>query len=179
MIQILAQTLLLSVARMKSRVTLLFPEDIKVEPLPPPKPPEPPKAKQQPARYIRTTQNDDAPAPPTKSDFISDRNTVASAKLAPDANGDMPLPTTNGVNVPTLELANRDFNSKVDDNAPTSVPSKPSKAQPPPPPAVKPQLRAPPEMEVQRPTKKTHPRPEKLEKDQAAFIKEGGDIFPA
>jgi hypothetical protein len=157
-------------------VTLLFPQDIKVEP--PPPAPEPPKTKKEPERYIRTTQNDDAPAPPTKSDFISDRNTVASAKMAPDPKGDMPLPSMNGVNVPTLELANRDYKDGQlkNDNA-ASTPK--MQASPPTPPAPKPELRSPePELALQQPTKSIKPPSPQLAKDQMPLVKEGEEHLP-
>ncbi len=85
-------------------VTMVFPQDIKEMP-----PEEIPKPKPAPERYIRTTQNEDAAMAPGKADFVSDRNTIASAKLAPDPAGVAGMPTLNGVNIPTMELANREY----------------------------------------------------------------------
>src|SRR3954470_13127262 len=50
-------------------VTLVLPE-------PTPVPPTPPQKEEQ---YIRTTQNTEAAQAPAKADFVSDKNTVASA----------------------------------------------------------------------------------------------------
>ena len=159
------------------QVTLLFPQDIKVEPPPPPIP-EPPKPKKEPERYIRTTQNEDAQAPPTKSDFISDRNTVASAKMAPDPKGDSPLPSMNGVSIPTLELANRDYkDGKIKNDNAASTPK--MQATPPTPPAPKPELRTPePDLALQQPTKRIKPPSPVLAKEQMAPVKEGGEHLP-
>src|SRR5262249_24828179 len=44
-----------------------------------------------------------------KTDFISDRNTVAAARLAPSADGTVPMPTMEGVDFKTKELANRNY----------------------------------------------------------------------
>ncbi len=103
-------------------VTMVFPEDIKEMP-----PEEIPKPKTEPQRYIRTTQNEDAINAPTKTDFVSDRNTVASAKLAPDPAGVAGMPTLNGVNIPTTELVNREFKDgeiKNDSALPAPPPQK-------------------------------------------------------
>ena len=107
----------------EKEVTLLFAQNIEEAPAPPPEPPKPIKA---PERYVRTTQNAEAPAPPKKTDLVSDRNTVASAKLAPDPKGDAAMPTTDGVNVPTMELANRDHKDVKlkNDSAPSPPPMK-------------------------------------------------------
>jgi outer membrane biosynthesis protein TonB len=76
-------------------VTIVFPEI--------PEPPPPPD------NYIRTTQNTVSPQAPTNPAFISDRNTVASAKNPATPNGDVALPTMEGVALPNNELANRNF----------------------------------------------------------------------
>lgn len=80
-------------------VTLVFPE-----PLPVPPPPQ-----KQDENYIRTTQNTEAPKPPDKADFISDKDTAAMAKAPASPDGDAPLPTMQGVDRPTKELADRTF----------------------------------------------------------------------
>lgn len=97
------------------QVTLLFPDQV----LPSPK--LKPKLEKQ---YIRTTQNDAEQARPASADFISDRNTKAASKEAPFPDGTAPMPTTKGVDQPTLELANRKFQDgkPADDNAGKPVP---------------------------------------------------------
>lgn len=85
-------------------VTMVFPQDIKEM-----SSQEIPKPKTGTENYIRTTQNENASSAPTTADFISDRNTVASAKLAPDPTGVAGRPTLNGLNIPTTELANREY----------------------------------------------------------------------
>src|SRR6185295_4591831 len=72
-------------------------------------PPDVPDSKTDPQRYIRTTQNEANGTAPAKADFVSDRNTVAASKLEPGGKGSEPLPTMKGSNLPTLELANRDY----------------------------------------------------------------------
>lgn len=89
-------------------VTMVFPQDIEVLPpleIPKPKPTHQPESQ----RYIRTTQNEGVATAPKNADFESDRNTVASAKLAPDQAGVAGLPTLNGVNTTTTELAHREY----------------------------------------------------------------------
>lgn len=97
----------------EKEVTLIFPTDVELAPAIPPAPvvpastPPVPKPKEQP--YIRTTQNTEAATAPTKTDFISDKNTVASSKLASTAGGDPTMPTTKGIDYQTKELANRTY----------------------------------------------------------------------
>jgi hypothetical protein len=76
-------------------VTIVFPEISE-----PPPPPD---------NYIRTTQNTESPQAPTNPAFISDRNTVASTKNPATPNGDVALPTMEGIALPNNELANRNF----------------------------------------------------------------------
>ena len=83
------------------KVTMIFPEQF----IPTPKL----RPKLNTKQYIRTTQNDPAPAKPGKSDFISDRNTKAAAEAAPFPDGDKPMPSSRGESRPTLELVNRNF----------------------------------------------------------------------
>lgn len=166
---------------LEKQVTLLFPESIKVEPAPVP---PPVLKKQEQERYIRTTQNEDAKVAPTKSDFISDRNTVASAKMAADPNGESPLPTMNGVGVPTLELANRELkDGKIKEDSATAAAPRPAAAPPSPPTvpkAVPLEMRSPePELDLKRPTKKKGDAPpDPLQKDQPEMAKEGGEHLP-
>lgn len=90
-------------AAQEPKVTLLFPEQI--VPLPTPK--LKPKLEQK--QYIRTSQNEAEEAKPVKSDFISDRNTKAASKEAPFPDATAPMPSSKGIEQPTLELANRKY----------------------------------------------------------------------
>ncbi len=90
----------------ENAVTLVFPEIIEAPPSDP-LPVTPPRSKEEP--YIRTTQNKEASAPPIKTDFISDKNTAASAKLPAAGGGDPLMPTSKGIDIPTKELANRTY----------------------------------------------------------------------
>lgn len=122
----------------ENEVTLVFPTDIETPPPapvePPPAPPVP-KSKEEP--YIRTTQNTEAAAPPAKADFISDKNTVASSKLAGTPGGDPTMPTMKGIDFQTKELANRTYKDGEikNDSAPTMnqppVPAAPEPKQTP------------------------------------------------
>jgi hypothetical protein len=119
-------------------VTMVYPDFIKEE--------SPPQKKGS-DQYIRTTQNDSAAAPPEKADFISDKNTVASAKNGPDPEGNVPLPSMKGIDLPTLELANRDYKEGQikNDSAPSPPPiaATPSPPVMPKPEPVKPEMRPP------------------------------------
>ncbi|MCE9518947.1 MAG: hypothetical protein K8R87_05210 [Verrucomicrobia bacterium] len=86
-------------------VTMMFADNV-IPAEPEAAPVKPPPDSQQ---FIRTSQNAESAAAPTKASFISDRNTVASAKLAPSPDATAPLPTTTGVNLPTMDLANREY----------------------------------------------------------------------
>jgi hypothetical protein len=100
-------------------VTLVFPEP----PPPPPAPAPPPDVTpQRDAQYVRTTQNTEAPQAPAKADFISDKNTVAMSKAPGSPDGDKPLPTMQGVNYATTELADR---SRRSGDLPQAVKSSP------------------------------------------------------
>lgn len=134
-----------STVNLEKEVTLVFPVD--VEPAPPPVPlvplPEPPPVVPKEQPYIRTTQNTEAPAAPTKTDFISDKNTVASAKLSGTPGGDPTMPTTKGIDFQTRELANRTYKDGEikNDSAPAMnqppVPAVPELKQTPDPVVVK------------------------------------------
>ncbi len=133
-------------------VTLLYPERILI--------PEPPTPKEEPKTYIRTTQNTAAAEQPEKADFISDRDTVAATELPADPEGDVKMPTQEGIDKPMLELADRDFKDgeikedgaapvppmPVAEPSPASAPPAPEPA-PPPQPVVPP---SPPPAEVAR-----------------------------
>ncbi len=112
-------------------VTLVFPD------LPPPPPTTPQKKDES---YIRTTQNTEAEKAPENPAFVSDKNTVAGAKSAPDPDGDKPLPNMKGVDYPTNELANRTYRDGQTKNDSAPAPPKASAATavvasaPPPPP---------------------------------------------
>lgn len=104
----------------KAEVTLVFPEPLKALLAPaPPKVPE---------KYIRTTQNTEAPEAPARPDFISDRNTTAMTRTPPKPGGTEPMPTLEGGTFPTRELANRTFKDGdlKDDSAVATPPGKPS-----------------------------------------------------
>ncbi len=85
-------------------VTMLFAESV-IPADPEPAPEKNPDSQQ----FIRTSQNSESAAAPANASFISDRNTVASAKSAPSPDATVPLPTTAGVNLPTMDLANREY----------------------------------------------------------------------
>lgn len=112
----------------EKQVTLLFPDQV-IEmkpPVPAPAQPPPPPPKPAPKPYIRTTQNKTAANAPVKADFVSDRNTIAASQKAAAPDGDKPMPTQDGIDHQTLELANRnqrDGQTK-DDNA-SAVPKLP------------------------------------------------------
>jgi hypothetical protein len=114
-------------------VTIVFPEIL-----------EPPLPTQPSDNYIRTTQNTEAPAAPANPAFISDRNTVASAKNPATPNGDVALPSMEGVALPSNELANRQFRDgetaadtpdsaqAPNESIPLPVPPPPAAPEPPP-----------------------------------------------
>ena len=120
-------------AEAEKTVTLLYPEQVvemlKPEPPPPPPPPALPKPAPQP--YIRTTQNQTAAAAPAKANFISDRNTVAASEKPASPDGEKGMPTTDGIDLKMMELANRDVKDgeikedSVPTGAPASAPPKP------------------------------------------------------
>ncbi|MBL9131898.1 MAG: hypothetical protein JNG86_11895, partial [Verrucomicrobiaceae bacterium] len=132
----------------QKEVTLVFPEQLIPPPAPPPAPvtPPPPPPPPVPKKeiYIRTTQNEREADKPKSAAFISDRNTKASAKLAPDPAGTEPMPTTTGIPIQMKELASRDYKDGdiKEDSAPKNVktPAKQAAAasQPPSPPPTPP-----------------------------------------
>ncbi len=108
-------------------VTMMFAENVI------PAEPEPAPAKQPDSQqFIRTSQNPESATAPANASFISDRNTVASAKSAPSPDATAPLPTTTGVKLPTMDLANREYKDgqpKNDSafNSPPEPPAPPEK----------------------------------------------------
>ena len=108
----------------EKEVTLLFPDQvIEIKPVAPP-PPAPPKPAPKP--YIRTTQNQAAANAPVKADFVSDRNTIAASQKAAFPDGDKPMPTQDGIDRTTLELANRNQrDGETKDDSASAVPKAP------------------------------------------------------
>lgn len=95
-------------------VTVVMPEILIPETLPeddvPPLPED--EAAREKARrtYVRTTQNDREPSAPDDAPFESDRNTTAAAEAAAAADPDAPvLPSMEGMDLPSLELIDREF----------------------------------------------------------------------
>jgi len=116
-------------------VTLLFPDQImevpvplmrtETDPVPPPPPPPKPKERS----YLRTTQNEAAETAPANAAFISDRNTRAGSKLAPDPDGVANMPTLDGKGPAQMELADRDYkDGKIKDDAATAQEAAPAPA---------------------------------------------------
>lgn len=115
----------------EKEVMLLFPEQIIPEPPPVVPPPPPPKKE----IYIRTAQNERAVTAPKNAAFISDRNTNAATVKAPFPDATEPLPTMDGLKLPTKELADRDHKDGElkDDARPTTPQGAPAMLQPQPP----------------------------------------------
>ncbi|HSJ01246.1 MAG TPA: hypothetical protein VK956_02285, partial [Verrucomicrobium sp.] len=116
---------------LEQETTLIFPDDlppeVAAEPKPEPEPKvTPPPVPQDSQKYVRTTQNADVPEAPANAPFVSDRNTVASSRLLPEKGGDANLPTTRGVDIPTMELTNRDYKDGEIKNDAAGAPPAPS-----------------------------------------------------
>lgn len=133
----------------EKEVTLLFPEQIMPEPeMKPPEPPPPPKKEV----YIRTSQNVAESAAPKNAPFISDRNTTAATIKAAAPDATEPLPTMDGLKLPTQDLADRDYkDGELKDDARAKTPAgalamlQPQPPTPPTPPSIlKPKDAAPP-----------------------------------
>lgn len=116
----------------EKEVTLIYPEMLMAEPEPtplpePPKtaPPPPPPEKRE--VYIRTSQNETAAAAPKNAPFISDRNTTAATVKAPSPNATEPMPTMEGLKLPTQDMADRDYHNGQlrDDSRQKTPPSAP------------------------------------------------------
>lgn len=146
----------------EKEVTLLFPEQIIPDPEmkvpePPPPPPQPPPAKRE--IYIRTSQNETAATAPKNAPFISDRNTTAATTKAPFPDATAPMPTLDGLKLPTRELADRDHkDGELKDDARPKAPKtavamlQPEPQSPPTPPSIlKPKDAAPPPQPVAPP----------------------------
>lgn len=148
-------------------VTLVFPEPAPVAP-------------RREERYVRTSQNTEAPAAPTKADFVSDKDTVAMTKAGPSPDGDKPLPTMQGVDFQTTELANRTFKDGATKNDSAPSPPKPSPttavlAPPPAPPPAFPQVKAP---EPQIVKKEDAPAEKMMKEFDAALAKKAPETKP-
>jgi len=165
------------------QVELVYADSFQVAPEPPPPVPEQ-KPKAPPERYMRTTQNAESEAAPAKGDFISDRNTVASAKLPSTSGGDPTMPTLNGVEEQTMELANRNHKEgeiKQDSAlSPKPTPPAPPQATPilqppgptPPPPPPVPAAPKPPETPNPEVAKKVDSPAETMMKELDEKLKE-------
>ena len=159
----------------EKEVTLLFPEQNMPLLAPPPVKPPPPK----PEAYMRTSQNAEEATAPKNPSFISDRNTSAKSKMAPAPDGTEPLPTMNGLNLPSRELAERDFHDgKLRDDARPKSPQKsiPMMQPPPPAPPVAAQQPTPPTPAPQPPPKeqeqpKPAPQPQQMAKVDTTPLK--------
>ena len=120
-------------AKEEPKVAMIFPSQL--VPVPKVKP------KLNTKQYIRTTQNAPETAKPTKSDFVSDRNTKAASNTAPFPDGDKPMPSSRGESVPTMELVNRELHQgKTGDDKGAAPAAAPSPPPPPPPVAATPKL---------------------------------------
>lgn len=140
----------------EKEVTLLFPEQLIPEPeMIPPAPPPPPKKEV----YIRTSQNERSAEAPKNAAFISDRNTTASTIKAPAPDATEPMPTMDGLKLPTKDLADRDHkDGELKDDARPKTPAgqvamlQPQPPTPPAPPSIlKPKDAAPPPQPVMPP----------------------------
>jgi len=101
-----------------------------------PEPPKPPKENNDADRYIRTAPDMGSEEAPKKPDFISDKNTVASAIDAPDPGGDPTLPSMKGSEGPNMELTRSRYeDGDLKDGAAAAPPPSPTPPSAPPPPA--------------------------------------------
>jgi hypothetical protein len=125
----------------EKEITLLFPEQI----MPPLKPVPPPPPK--PQAYIRTAQNVSSETAPKNPAFISDRNTKAATVKAPSPDATEPMPTMDGLRLPTRELADRDYHDGdlKDDARPKTPPKELAMLQPKPPAPTVPGMKTPPD----------------------------------
>ena len=114
-------------------VTLLFPEQF----MPPP-PPVP--VPQKPEVYMRTSQNQASDTAPKNAAFIADRNTIAAATKAASPGATEPMPSMDGLKLPSRELADRDYrDGQLKDDAVAKTPPKEvamMQPQPPAPPSL-------------------------------------------
>ncbi|WP_395746129.1 hypothetical protein [Prosthecobacter sp.] len=145
----------------KEEEVLVFPEQFL-----PAEPPKPPK----PEVYIRTSQNQASDTAPKNAAFIADRNTKAATVLAPSPDATEPMPTMNGLKIPTQEMADRDFkDGELKDDARPKTPQRelamrpPEPPTPPSPPSPKP-TPTPPTPAPQPPTPPVTPPPQTVAK---------------
>ncbi len=105
-----------------------------------PEPPKPPKEENNADRYIRTAADTGSEEAPKKPDFISDKNTVASAIDAPDPGGDPTLPSMKGTEGPNMELTQSKYHDgDLKEGAAPAPPPTPTPASVPPPPPAAPE----------------------------------------
>lgn len=139
----------------EKEIEFVLPEQIITEPeMKPPAPPPPPKKE----IYIRTSQNETAESAPKNAPFIADRNTKAATVKAAFPDATQPLPTMDGLKIPTRELADRDHrDGELKDDARPKTPKaaanlamlQPQPQTPPAPPSImKPKDAAPPPQPV-------------------------------
>ena len=68
--------------------------------------------------FIRTSQNERLAEAPKDANFESDRNTAAASELAPEEEGMANLPSQDGIDLPHLEMADREFaDGEIGDDA--------------------------------------------------------------
>jgi Gram-negative bacterial TonB protein C-terminal len=176
-------------------VEIIMPENIEVATVPAPTPappptPEPPKPQTPPPppprRFIETEDNEASAKAPDKAGFISDRSTVASAKIAPDPKAEEDLPSTKGVKVKTMDLANREYkDGELKNDRPDPAPPSPPPTPPPAPeaipepPAPPPPPKAEPLPPPEKMAKKDDSSAEKMMKElDAALLKENKEPAP-
>jgi outer membrane biosynthesis protein TonB len=110
--------------------------------------------------YIRTSQNERSAEAPKNAPFISDRNTTASTIKAPAPDATEPMPSMDGLKLPTKDMADRDHkDGELKDDARPKTPAgkvamlQPQPPTPPAPPSIlKPKDAAPPPQPVVPPT---------------------------
>ncbi|MGV3661359.1 MAG: hypothetical protein ACO1TE_14320 [Prosthecobacter sp.] len=108
----------------EKEVTLLFPDQIMKEPEIEAKPVPEPAKPQKKEVYIRTSQNETAAAAPKNAAFIADRNTTAATVKAPSPDATAPMPSMDGLKLPTQDMADRDHkNGELKDDAQAKAPT--------------------------------------------------------
>ncbi|MEZ5303100.1 MAG: hypothetical protein R3F11_21030, partial [Verrucomicrobiales bacterium] len=148
------------------REVMIFPEILKPQKLEEERP------------YVRTTQNAPEDNSPDRTQFQSDRNTTAATELPPDPDGDKPLPTQQGEDLPAIELERREYtDGKIADDATQGAPlpeespavaqNDPAPPEPPEPEPLKPRLDPPLPDPDQQPTEE---RPEEMPEEKPMLI---------
>ncbi len=134
------------------------PAEVEITFVEPPPPPEPP-----PTRFVDSTAPESEP--PAQAAFESDRNTAAASPDA--ATGDAPVPTQDGMELPGVELEQRELALAEVAPAPPAPESPPALPAPPQPPeAAPPSAEKPPTEEIKPETTaiaKAEPLPDKPE----------------